>query len=177
MRYASMRSLDISNGENVGVSLFVQGCHFHCYNCFNSNTWDFDSGKEWTEETENKFMELINRPYIKRISILGGEPLADENVVTINTLLTQIKKDFSNKIIWIYSGYTWEQIFDNHQHVEVLSINKNRQDVIFNSDILVDGRFINSKKDITLKWRGSSNQRVIDIKKSIKENKIILYCD
>lgn len=172
-----MRSLDISNGENVGVSLFVQGCHFHCYNCFNSNTWDFDSGKEWTEETENKFMELINRPYIKRISILGGEPLADENVVTINTLLTQIKKDFSNKIIWIYSGYTWEQIFDNHQHVEVLSINKNRQDVIFNSDILVDGRFINSKKDITLKWRGSSNQRVIDIKKSIKENKIILYCD
>lgn len=177
MRYASMRSLDISNGENIGVSLFVQGCHFHCYNCFNSNTWDFDSGKEWTEETENKFMELINRPYIKRISILGGEPLADENVVTINTLLTQIKKDFSNKIIWIYSGYTWEQIFDNHQHVEVSSINKNRQDVIFNSDILVDGRFINSKKDITLKWRGSSNQRVIDIKKSIKENKIILYCD
>lgn len=172
-----MRSLDISNGENIGVSLFVQGCHFHCYNCFNSNTWDFDSGKEWTEETENKFMELINRPYIKRISILGGEPLADENVVTINTLLTQIKKDFSNKIIWIYSGYTWEQIFDNHQHVEVSSINKNRQDVIFNSDILVDGRFINSKKDITLKWRGSSNQRVIDIKKSIKENKIILYCD
>ena len=177
MRYASMRSLDISNGENVGVSLFVQGCHFHCYNCFNSNTWDFDSGKEWTEETENKFMELINRPYIKRISILGGEPLADENVMTINTLLTQIKKDFSNKIIWIYSGYTWEQIFDNHQHVEVSSINKNRQDVIFNSDILVDGRFINSKKDITLKWRGSSNQRVIDVKKSIKENKIILYCD
>lgn len=177
MKYASMRSLDISNGENIGVSLFVQGCHFHCYNCFNSNTWDFDSGKEWTEETENKFMELINRPYIKRISILGGEPLADENVVTINTLLTQIKKDFSNKIIWIYSGYTWEQIFDNHQHVEVSSINKNRQDVIFNSDILVDGRFINSKKDITLKWRGSSNQRVIDIKKSIKENKIILYCD
>lgn len=177
MRYASMRSLDISNGENIGVSLFVQGCHFHCYNCFNSNTWDFDSGKEWTEETENKFMELINRPYIKRISILGGEPLADENVVTINTLLTQIKKDFPNKIIWIYSGYTWEQIFDNHQHVEVSSINKNRQDVIFNSDILVDGRFINSKKDITLKWRGSSNQRVIDIKKSIKENKIILYCD
>lgn len=172
-----MRSLDISNGENIGVSLFVQGCHFHCYNCFNSNTWDFDSGKEWTEETENKFMELINRPYIKRISILGGEPLADENVVTINTLLTQIKKDFPNKIIWIYSGYTWEQIFDNHQHVEVSSINKNRQDVIFNSDILVDGRFINSKKDITLKWRGSSNQRVIDIKKSIKENKIILYCD
>ena len=177
MRYASMRSLDVSNGENIGVSLFVQGCHFHCYNCFNSNTWDFDSGKEWTEETENKFMELINRPYIKRISILGGEPLADENVVTINTLLTQIKKDFSNKIIWIYSGYTWEQIFDNHQHVEVSSINKNRQDVIFNSDILVDGRFINSKKDIMLKWRGSSNQRVIDIKKSIKENKIILYCD
>ena len=172
-----MRSLDVSNGENIGVSLFVQGCHFHCYNCFNSNTWDFDSGKEWTEETENKFMELINRPYIKRISILGGEPLADENVVTINTLLTQIKKDFSNKIIWIYSGYTWEQIFDNHQHVEVSSINKNRQDVIFNSDILVDGRFINSKKDIMLKWRGSSNQRVIDIKKSIKENKIILYCD
>lgn len=172
-----MRSLDISNGENIGVSLFVQGCHFHCDNCFNLETWDFNAGKEWTKEIENKFMELINRPYIKRVSILGGEPLADENVVTINKLLQKIKNDFPNKIIWIYSGYTWEQIFDNNQYIEELNINKNRQEVIFNADILVDGRFINSQKDISLKWRGSSNQRVIDVKKSIKENKIILYCD
>ena len=85
MRYAQIRSMDISNGEGIGVSLFVQGCHFHCKNCFNSETWDFAGGKAWTDSTEEKFLQLINRPYIKRVSILGGEPLADENVETIYT--------------------------------------------------------------------------------------------
>ena len=94
MRYAQIRSMDISNGEGIGVSLFVQGCHFHCINCFNSETWDFTGGKPWTDSTEEKFLQLIDRPYIKRISILGGEPLADENVETIYTLINKISAGY-----------------------------------------------------------------------------------
>ena len=109
MRYASIRKLDISNGEGVGVALFVQGCRFnpHCYNCFNPDTWDFNGGKEWTPEIKDKFLELIDRPYIKRVSILGGEPLADENLDDIFDLISEIKRRFSDtKTIWLYTGYT-----------------------------------------------------------------------
>ena len=91
MRYASIRSLDISNGERVGVSLFVQGCDRHCFNCFNSETWDFNGGKEWTEKTKNKFMELVDRPYIKRVSFLGGECLADQNLNGVLDLIKEIR--------------------------------------------------------------------------------------
>ena len=132
--------MDISNGEGVGVALFVQGCHFHCYNCFNTEAWDFNGGKEWTTEVKEKFLELIDRPYIKRVSILGGEPLADENLDDVLDLVTEINKrynfqkvdsanpckmgvsevknsdeirlSFPNKSIWIYSGYTFDYIME-----------------------------------------------------------------
>lgn len=110
MRYSSMRNLDISNGEGVGVSLFVQGCPFHCKNCFNSDTWDFNGGKEWTEKTKNKFMELIDRPYIKRISFLGGECLAEQNLDEVLNLTQQICISFPKKSIWLYTGYQWNKI-------------------------------------------------------------------
>ena len=167
MKFASMRSLDISNGEGVGVSLFVQGCDKipHCKNCFNPETWDFNGGKEWTEETKEKFMELIDRPYIKRISILGGEPLASKNYLTIRYLLTEIKNKFPEKQIWLYSGYTFEHL------------SREQLRTIIYTDILVDGEYIDEQRDITKKWAGSKNQRVIDVKQSIKNNKIILYCD
>ena len=100
MRYAQIRNMDISNGENIGVSLFVQGCRFKCKNCFNKETWDFSGGKEWTKEIESKFFELIDRPYIKRISILGGEPLADENAEEVLNLIKEIKGRFPTKDIW-----------------------------------------------------------------------------
>ena len=162
-----MRSLDISNGEGVGVSLFVQGCDKipHCKNCFNPETWDFNGGKEWTEETKEKFMELIDRPYIKRISILGGEPLASKNYLTIRYLLTEIKNKFPEKQIWLYSGYTFEHL------------SRDQLRTLRYTDILVDGEYIDEQRDITKKWAGSKNQRVIDVKQSIKNNKIILYCD
>ena len=105
IRYASIRNFDISNGEGVGVALFVQGCHFHCYNCFNTNTWDFNGGKEWTQDTENKLIELASRPYIKRLSILGGEPLADENLDGVLHLVDRFRLSFPNKSIWLYTGY------------------------------------------------------------------------
>lgn len=170
--------MDISNGEGVGVSLFVQGCHFYCGNCFNQETWDFNGGKKWTKEVENKFIELVNRPYIKRISILGGEPLADENLDGVLNLVNKINLLFEkSKTIWIYSGFYWEEIFEPHfagQSEEWINYYlqqcEKRKQIISKCDVLVDGRYIDSERDITLKWRGSKNQTVIDIQKSLKDN-------
>ena len=180
MNYASIREMDISNGESIGVALFVQGCHFHCKNCFNSETWDFNGGKEWTEDIKNKFLKLIDKPYINRISILGGEPLADENVENILKLVNEIRISFPNKNIWIYSGYTFEEMQLLSKGLDQESMrfnkyNKMRQDILKSCDVLVDGRYIDSERDITLKWRGSKNQRIIDLKKTYQEKRIVLY--
>ena len=175
IRYASIRELDISNGEGVGVALFVQGCHFHCYNCFNPNTWDFNGGKEWTQDTEDKLIELANKSYIKRLSILGGEPLANENLDGVLHLVNRFRLLFPNKSIWIYSGYRWSEIFNDGVYLTRNCLGWNRREIIKQCTVMVDGRYIESQKDITLKWRGSSNQRVIDIQKSIKRNGIVLY--
>lgn len=200
MRYSNMRNLDISNGEGVGVSLFVQGCPFHCQNCFNSETWDFNGGKEWTEKTKDKFMKLIDRPYIKRISFLGGECLAEQNLDEILSLVQEIRISFPEKTIWLYTGY---HVFINYpeshrQHKVILSTRPNastniiyddelffkkkeedrkRSEIISNVDIIVDGEYIDEQKDLTLKWRGSKNQHVIDVKQSLAQNKMVLYCD
>ena len=165
MRYASIRSMDISNGEGVGVSLFVQGCHFHCKNCFNQDTWDFSGGKEWNREIEDEFMKLVNRPYIKRVSLLGGEPLADENVLDIMRLINRIKTECPDKKIWCYTGYTWEQIFPIvNPYLNLTQAEMTRQNAVKSCDILVDGRFVEEEKDLSLEFRGSENQRIIDVK-------------
>jgi anaerobic ribonucleoside-triphosphate reductase activating protein len=180
MRYASIRSLDISNGEGVGVSLFVQGCDRHCFNCFNSDTWDFNGGKEWTEETKNKFIKLINRPYINRISVLGGEPLAEQNLDEVLSLIKEIRTSFPEKTIWLYTGYKFEQIKDVFMESKKWFWKHSaitRWEIISNVDILVDGEYIDEQKDLTLKFRGSKNQRVIDVKQSLTQNKIVLYCN
>ena len=184
MRYSSMRNLDISNGEGVGVSLFVQGCPFHCKNCFNSDTWNFNGGKEWTEETKNKFMEFINRPYIKRISILGGEPLAKQNLDEVLSLIKEIREkyliSFPEKTIWLYTGYELSEIVKQEQYEKVSDIPNvwsKRWEIIKLCNVVVDGRYIDEQKDLTLKWRGSKNQQVIDVKQSLAQNKIVLYCD
>ena len=186
MRYASIRSLDVSNGEGVGVSLFVQGCPFHCKNCFNSDTWDFNGGKEWTEKTKNKFMELIDRPYIKRVSFLGGECLAEQNLDEVLKLVQEIRISFPEKTIWLYTGFEWNQIMDIKVIQPIFSCkdleNKiqnvlKRQEIIKQCDVLVDGEYIDEQKNLSLKFRGSKNQRVIDVKQSLAQNKIVLYCD
>lgn len=212
MRYSSMRSLDISNGEGVGVSLFVQGCDRHCFNCFNSETWNFNGGKEWTEETKNKFMELIDRPYIRRISILGGEPLAEQNLDGVLSLIKEIREkypisqnpnsenigksrvledenskeiriSFPEKSIWLYTGYDFDLLNSKYNEYKYTSFAANadewltRWEIIFNVDVLVDGEYIDEQKDLSLKFRGSKNQRVIDVKQSLAQNKIVLFCD
>ena len=152
MRYASIRTMDVSDGEGVGCSLFVQGCHFHCKNCFNQSTWDFDGGKEWSKATKEKFLELVKRPYITRVSILGGEPLADENIEDVSELISQIPL---NKKVWLYTGYVYEHMDSNRRSVSNLV------------DVLVDGQYIDELKNMNLPFRGSSNQRLIDIQNTL----------
>lgn len=181
MKYANILNFDVVNGKGIGVSIFVQGCHFHCFNCFNTELWDFNGGSEWTEETKNCFFKYIDKPYIQRISILGGEPLDTENVKDVLSLVNEIKFKFPTKIIWLYSGYTWEDIWSNFNIVfddfteQIYYEYKVRQQVLKKCDYLVDGQFKDTLKDLTLPFRGSSNQRIIDIQKSIEHNTIILW--
>lgn len=183
MRYAQVRSMDISNGEGVGVSLFVQGCPFHCKNCFNSDTWDFNGGKEWTEETKNKFMELIDRPYIKHVSFLGGECLAEQNLDEVLSLIKEIRISFPKKSIWLYTGYNFDLLKSQYNEYKYTPFAANadewltRWEIISNVNILVDGEYIDEQRDLTLAYRGSKNQHVIDVKQSLAQNKIVLYCD
>ena len=165
MRYALIRKMDISNGPGVGVSLFVQGCHLHCRGCFNSIAWDFNGGKEWNDDVKQKFLELASKPYIKRISILGGEPLSYENVDDIYKLIVEIKDKLSDKVIWLYTGYRFEDVINNLPSRRVLEL----------CDVVVDGKYVEELKDISLPWCGSSNQRVIDVQETLKQNKIVLY--
>lgn len=179
MRYAQIRSMDISNGEGVGVSLFVQGCPFHCKNCFNSETWDFNGGKELTEEIKDKFLKLIDRPYIKRVSFLGGECLAEQNLDEVLSLIKEIRISYPEKSIWLYTGYSYSKIFRGQLSClsqEGLN-NFKRREIIKLCNVLVDGKYIDKQKDLTLAYRGSKNQRVIDVQKTLAQNKIILYCD
>ena len=166
MRYASIRKLDISNGDGVGASLFVQGCHFHCKNCFNSDTWDFNGGKQWKLQEIYKFLEIVSNSNIKRVTILGGEPLCDENVCDVLSLLEELR-NIPDKKIWIYSGYRFNDIL-----ASINSSMQTRHDIarfrsILIANVMVDGRYVDELKNKNLKFRGSSNQRVIDLKSTL----------
>ena len=158
MRYNLIRKMDISNGPGVRVSIFMQGCSFHCKNCFNQETWDFEGGQEFTEDTINKVLELSDKKEVKGLSILGGEPMHPTNIEGTTKLAKAFKEKYPEKNIWAWSGFKYEDIKDN--------------DVFNYIDVLVDGQYKDELHDPTLKWRGSSNQRVIDIKESKKQNKI-----
>jgi anaerobic ribonucleoside-triphosphate reductase activating protein len=170
IKYAQIRKMDISNGQGIGVSLFTQGCHFHCKNCFNQSTWNYNKGKDWIPKVKNMFLELINKSYVKRVSFLGGEPLYEKNLEGILDLCSTIKRQYPDKIIWLYSGYTFEDIL-NSTSSDMLQ----RQNILKYIDIFVDGQFIEKLKNLNLKFRGSSNQRIIDVQESLKQNKVILY--
>ena len=165
MNYAQIRTMDIANGEGIGTALFVSGCPFHCNGCFNPETWDYNYGTKFTEEVLKAFIKMTDKPYITRISILGGEPLALQNLETITNILFDLSMKFTDKKIWIYTGFTYE------------SLNKDQLKAVSYADVLVDGQFEINKKDFNLKFRGSSNQRVINIQRTIKESKIILEVD
>lgn len=168
MRYAKIREMDITNGTGVGVSLFVQGCHFHCRGCFNQETWDFSAGKLWTPEIKQKFFELIDRPFIQRVSFLGGEPLCDENAPDVANLINEIKERFPEKHIWLYTGYNFDQILADRWSSPAANA---RYRCITAADTVVDGPFQLENQDLyneKIVFAGSTNQRIIDVKKYLE---------
>lgn len=178
MRYADYYDCDICNGNSVGMSLFVSGCPFQCQGCFNSDIWDFNTGKEWTKEIEDKFLKLVGRDYIKRVTLVGGSPLCDENVKDVCDLITRIHKEYPDKQIWVYTGYKWEDIFDPEFRDSLpfdLNAEWYRSEVLDQIDVLVDGPFECDRKDLSLAFRGSSNQRIIDVQKSIESGEVVLW--
>ena len=164
MRYNLIRKMDIADGPGVRVSIFMQGCAFHCKNCFNTETWDFNGGKEFTNDTINEVLDLCNQGHIKGLSILGGEPLHPNNIEGTTKLAKAFKEKYPEKNLWVWSGFKFDE---DLQGKEVLNY----------IDVLVDGQYKDELHDFTLKWRGSSNQRVIDVQKSLKENKIVKAVD
>ena len=178
MNYAQIRSMDISNGEGIGVSLFVQGCDFHCKNCFNSETWEFSKGQEWNDKTKNQFLKLIETPFIQRVSILGGEPLHPKNVQNVLKIVDEIRVSYPTKNIWLYTGYTWEEIMTpiisdiNSKQLKILQM---RKELVSKCDVLIDGRYVDELRDVSLHWRGSSNQRVINVQETLEQKQIVLW--
>lgn len=192
MRYNSIIKCDVANGPGFRVSLFLQGCHLHCKHCFNKDLWDFNGGTQFSPFTLEDIRSMCEDPHISGLSILGGEPLSEENLGTLGMLLWNLRcvynrgiaflnKSFWEKLkpdvefpvvnktysksIWLWTGYTWEELTDK------------QKSILKYIDVLVDGPFIEELKDLSLKWRGSSNQRLIDVQESLKQNKVVLYED
>jgi anaerobic ribonucleoside-triphosphate reductase activating protein len=159
MRYSAIRSCDINNGSGLRITLWTQGCRFFCKNCHNQHLWDFNSGKEFTEETINKIIKLLNSP--QNLSILGGEPLVEENIEMLTKLVKKVKEVYPNKNIWVWTG----NLFENVKELDLIKY----------IDILIDGQFKEELYNKNLKWRGSSNQRIINVQESLKGNEIVLY--
>ena len=162
MKYAQIRKYDIANGVGIRTSVFFTGCTHNCFNCFNKDYQDFAYGKEFTQSQIDEIIRYLSEDEISGLTILGGEPLQQDYNDMIN-FLTQVRKSTS-KIIWIYSGYTYEEILNSKEKMEIISY----------CDVLVDGRYEEKLRNLRLKFRGSSNQRVIDIQKTLKEAKIVI---
>lgn len=161
MRYNKIRKMDISNGEGIRVSIFMQGCSFNCEGCFNKETHDFNSGIEFTNDTINRILELSSKDYIVGLSILGGEPLHPKNVEGTTLLAKKFKAKYPDKTIWVWSGFLFDKDLKDKEILKYI-------------DVLIDGQFKIDLYSPKLKWKGSSNQRVIDVKESLKNNKIVL---
>ena len=178
------------NGDGIRVSLWVSGCEHNCNQCQNPQTWAVDSGISFDIESRKELLKALDNEWISGITLSGGDPLNRNNLHDTLNLIEEIKQSFPNKTMWIYTGYTWEQIMEpncvkcnkgNSIHEWVCNeadefLRGLRQSIVSKCDVLVDGRYEEDKRDITLRWRGSSNQRVIDIQQSIKDNKLVLYC-
>lgn len=164
MRYNKIRKMDISDGPGVRVSIFEQGCTFNCKGCFNQETHDFAGGKEFTENTLNRLLELCDNPNIEGLSILGGEPMHPKNIEGTLEISKAFKKKFPKKNLWVWTGFLFDKDLKDKEVLKYI-------------DVLVDGQYVDELHNPTLKWKGSSNQRVIDVQKSLKKDEIVLFCD
>ncbi len=171
MNYGEIKNFDIANGEGVRVSLFVSGCTHHCKNCFNPDTWNFDFGKPFTKETEDYIIECLKPDYIDGLSLLGGEPFEPQNQGTLLTLLRRVHNEFPKKTVWCYTGY----LLDDELLSESRARCEHTDEMLSMIDVLVDGEFVQELYDISLSFRGSSNQRIIDVKKSLETGQITPY--
>ncbi|MBO5045920.1 MAG: anaerobic ribonucleoside-triphosphate reductase activating protein [Clostridia bacterium] len=171
MNYAELKKTDIANGEGVRVSLFVSGCTRGCKNCFNKIAWDFSYGKPFTREVEEEIFQAIAPDYVAGLTLLGGEPLEVENQRALFPFLKRFKERFPRKNVWCYTGYTFEngRLREEQANCEVT------EEMISLFDVLVDGRFVEELKDVRLRFRGSSNQRVIDVKRTLEVGSVVLY--
>lgn len=170
MNYGNIKKFDIANGEGVRVTLFVSGCSHHCKNCFNPETWNFNYGKPFTKEVEEEILLLLEDNNIHGLTLLGGEPFEMVNQHGWINLARRVKEKFPHKTIWAYSGYTFEQLTGNSApHCEITN------ELLSYVDVLVDGKFIEELKNLKLNFRGSSNQRIIDLKKTREQNQIVLH--
>ena len=171
MNYATIKYCDIANGEGVRTSLFVSGCRRHCPNCFNAVAWDFGYGAPFTKEVRNEILESLAPGYINGLSLLGGEPFEPENQKTLVGLLRKVRESYPEKNIWCYTGYLYDEQLLNNSRARC----EYTDEMLSMIDVLVDGEFVEALKDIRLVFRGSSNQRVIDVKKSLGQNEIVMW--
>ena len=169
MNYGEIKFYDIADGVGVRTSLFVSGCRNCCEDCFNRETWSFSYGKPYTEETENAIIESLKPDYIAGLSILGGEPFEKENQPEVLKLVARAKKECPDNSVWIYSGFTFEELLGGSR-----ASGQTAEEILKLADVLVDGRFDKTKKNISLKFRGSENQRIIDLKPSLLQKKAII---
>lgn len=165
MNYLDATYPDINNGNGLRVTLWLSGCSHHCKNCHNPQTWDKAAGKPFDEKAKELLYNLLSLSYIEGITFSGGDPLFEDNIKAVDTLISEIKKDFPDKTIWLYTGFSWEEIKNDPPKLSV--INK--------CDVVVDGEYIDSLQDLSLAWRGSSNQNVIDVKKTLGNNTIVVW--
>lgn len=168
MNYSTIKAFDVANGPGIRVSLFVSGCRHACKGCFNESIWDFKSGDKFSEKTVNEIIELLNRDYIRGLTLLGGEPLDPNNQEWVCTLVEKVREKLPNKTIWCYSGYTYEYI-TNYMYKNLPYTKR----LLACCDVLVDGKFILELLDLKLQFRGSANQRVIDLRKTEEKGEIV----
>ena len=169
MNYADIKKIDVANGEGVRVSVFVSGCNHHCKGCFNQCAWDFNYGKEFSEKEEQQIIEYMNHDYISGLSLLGGEPLEPRNQEGLLPLVKKVKKKFPNKNIWCYTGFDFEKDVVG----KMAKNNETTRELLKYIDVIVDGKFEEDKRDLKLQFRGSSNQKIVDVKKSLQTGKVI----
>lgn len=168
MKYADIKKIDIANGPGVRVSLFVSGCTHHCEGCFNPETWDFKYGKQFGDDTIEQIVDLLKPTHIQGLSLLGGEPFDPRNQSTVWRLVKHVRNRLPDKDVWCYTGYCFEQLYAGH-------IGNHSKQLLSMIDVLVDGPFVLSMKNVGLRFRGSENQRIISVKETIAADKIVLW--
>lgn len=171
MNYADIKQYDVANGPGVRVSLFVSGCTHHCKNCFNKEAWDFSYGQPFTKETQEQIISYLDKPYVKGLTLLGGEPFERENQIALLPFLKEVRKRLPDKDIWAFSGYDFEKDITGYMCLEWEAT----KELLSYIDVLVDGEFIEEQKSLNLRFKGSANQRTILVQESLEAGTVVLY--